>query len=218
MRRLVNTAITLTEILQADSLQKISRTNGENYLLSLVDFFITDLASFFNFARNMTPQQIAQTSGLVIELYPHFKAEDLAKCFKNIKILKYGKLYEGLDGSKILEFLNLYDLERQEEIIQFRIAENSKNKAEINPGEYSEKYINLLKEVEKYVKVDKKEPLPEAVKNNEFMKGIFLEYEKEFDKLHVEQKAKNGMGFVEYKNKKYNFTEYCNLRFNEENN
>src|ERR1017187_1799457 len=133
----------LSEILNAASLSQIRRVEGLSYLQDMIIFLIQDLCNFFNLNRSMSDIQIGQTAGLIIELYHHFKAEDIALCFKNIKILKYGKLYEGLDGSKILDFINTYDLERQNEIIKLKMEENKSHTA-LDFNDYPKAYVEAL--------------------------------------------------------------------------
>jgi len=204
--------ISIDLILKASSLSQISRLNGTEYTQGAIIYLITNLCEFFNFQRNMDGKQIAQTAGLIIELYPHFKAEDIALCFKNIKMIKYGKLYEGLDGSKILEFLNLYDIERQDEIINHRIKESEKHKGPLKPEEYSQEYVDLLKSISESTKPDS----PKVFSINEAnkkAKGIFQIYEDDF---YAEAKKGTDTRFINYKDKMRSLEEYCNLRFEED--
>lgn len=201
----------IEQVLKAASLNQIKSVEGIQYLEDMVVFLINDLCQFFNLSRQMTAIQIGQTAGLIIELYPHFKAEDIVRCFKNIKILKYGKLYEGLDGSKILEFINLYDLERQDEIINYRISESKKYK--INElGEYPKQYTEMLRTVTESIKPLSSQ-IPSINENTKKMKGIFLQYENDFFELIRKGEDKR---FVNYKNKMRTLDEYCNLRYEED--
>jgi len=80
----------------------------------------------------MNIDQVSETADLIIDLYPIFMPDDFVLCFKNIKTLKYGKMMEGIDGSKILEMIRQYDIERDESIIEIREKESQKYKQDLN--------------------------------------------------------------------------------------
>lgn len=156
----------------------------------------------------MDPAQITETADLIIEEYPSFKLEDFQLCFKKIKLSKYINLYEGLDGGKILKCIQMYSVEREEEIINFRINESNNHKKN-DLSQCSDDYMRLLKKtIETKKEPAKEKPIPEQKIN----KGPFLKFEKEFDELRKQQGHEM---FIEYKNAKYSFSEYLNFRFDE---
>ena len=53
----------------------------------------------------MTPFQIDQTADMILDEFPQFKIADLIYTFKQAKKGAFGKIYEGLDGMKILEWI-----------------------------------------------------------------------------------------------------------------
>ncbi len=188
-------------ILQAASLSQIKRVEGLQYLEDMVIFLLHDLCTFFNLNRQMSDIQIGQTAGLIIDLYPHFKAEDLALCFKNIKTLKYGKLYEGLDGSKILDFLNTYDLERQDEIIKLRIEEN-KNHTVLQLKDYPKEYVEALVKIGSEIK--KKIPEHNSIRSKDTLIR-YTQIKYEFNEIAKQQ---NRVDEIEYEGEIINFNQY----------
>ena len=70
----------------------------------------------------MTPAQLTETVGLAVKHYGHFKPEDFKLCHENVKLGKYGQLFDRIDGQVILGFYKAYDLER--DYIATEIASN----------------------------------------------------------------------------------------------
>lgn len=198
---LVGKQISLTQILKADSISKLVRTIGYESFSETIIFYIKDLIDFFNLSRNMNASQIGQTAGLIIEMYPHFKAEDIILCFKNIKMLKYGKLYEGLDGSKILEFLNMYDLERQDEIIKLRIEENKKYVV-LQVKDYPKEYVEALVKIGYEIKKENKQHISVGSKETLIR---YNELKFEFNEIAKQQ---NRTDEIEYCGEIINFNQY----------
>lgn len=60
----------------------------------------------------MSDVQIAVTADLIIEEYPYLKTDDLKLCFKNAKKLRYGEVYNRIDGSVVMRWLMEYNKER----------------------------------------------------------------------------------------------------------
>ena len=153
----------------------------------------------------MSDIQIGQTAGLIIELYHHFKAEDIALCFKNIKILKYGKLYEGLDGSKILDFINTYDLERQNEIIKLKMEENKSHLA-LNFNDYPKAYVEALVKIGAEIKQKSQSQSQEhlSIRSRETLIR-YKELKFDFDEIAKQQ---NKIYEIEYEGEIINFNQY----------
>ena len=151
----------------------------------------------------MSDIQIGQTAGLIIELYHHFKAEDIALCFKNIKILKYGKLYEGLDGSKILDFINTYDLERQNEIIKLKMEENKSHTA-LNFNDYPKAYVEALVKIGAEIKQKSQSQEHLSIRSRETLIR-YKELKFDFDEIAKQQ---NKIYEIEYEGEIINFNQY----------
>lgn len=68
---------------------------------ALLELMIIDLQSFVNVNRPMNEMQIRETARLLMQRYNYMKIEDCKLVFDRIKT-GHIKLYEGLDGQKIL--------------------------------------------------------------------------------------------------------------------
>lgn len=195
----------------AGIIRKIIAERGDVEVKAMLVKQIIELTEFFNFARTMNIDQVSQTADLVIELFPIFTPEDFILCFKNIKTLKYGKFYEGIDGSKILEMVRAYDLDRDEQLIQYRQKEANDYKAQgktLEPAIYQAAKGIIEKPI------TKSERITIVNEYDQIMQG----YMSEFDKLFTHQNPfARGIRFVNYAGKDMDIATYCNKRFEEDN-
>lgn len=76
---------------------------------------LNHVKSFFNVGKNMTDAQIGTTVQLLIARYPHFSFEDFRSCLLNA--MASAKLYDRLDGNIIIGWLDAYDKERDEALL-----------------------------------------------------------------------------------------------------
>lgn len=160
------------------------QTFGEEAILTSLVFLITDLVRFFNFNRTMTGVQIGQTAELMVEKYPHLTAEDFIICFKNIKMLKYGKLFEGIDGAKIIDCIDQYEIHTGAEIAQHykNIRDKKRREQEDDIKNWHPAVTDAIKSI-----VDKKriqEPTPQTIKKEKASaEQRVQQWMKQFDKL-----------------------------------
>lgn len=75
-----------------------------------LQMILSEVADFFNVGKNFSKTQIAMTTDLIIEHYPHFTLADFKYCFR--QNMASGKLFDRLDGNIICGWLNEYDVQR----------------------------------------------------------------------------------------------------------
>lgn len=92
----------------------ISRDEGVGFAIGRVVLLIGKLNDFVNASRKMTEDQILLTAELILEEYYYMKLHEIEFVFRNAMKGKYGKLYETLDGFKIMEWFLDYSAERAE--------------------------------------------------------------------------------------------------------
>ena len=93
----------------------------------------------------MSDVQVAITVDLILEEYPYMQTDDLKLCFKNAMKLKYGQIYNRIDGQIIMSWLKAYDVERAEKA---DIDSYNKHKEIISKEEnglYYDEYLAELK-------------------------------------------------------------------------
>jgi hypothetical protein len=130
------------------SLITIENKVGEAAVRAVVVLLLKEAIDFFNLTETMTDTQVATTCRFIIEEYPYFQLDDLKVCFANAMKGKYGKIYNRLDGSIVLEWLSKYDRDRCSlaDAISFQ-DHKSEREAEISDGAITYKeYREQLKE------------------------------------------------------------------------
>lgn len=90
----------------------ITKILGETKSRAAVVFLLADALEFFNATETMSDVQVAITVDLIMEEYPYFKMDDLKLCFKNAMKMKYGRIYNRIDGQVIMSWLREYNKER----------------------------------------------------------------------------------------------------------
>ena len=94
------------------SIGTIIKECGEIKARAAVVYLIADALEFFNASETMSDTQVVTTVDLIIEEYPYMKTDDIKLCFKNAMKMKYGKLYNRIDGSIIMSWFHEYNKER----------------------------------------------------------------------------------------------------------
>lgn len=87
------------------------RTDGEAKSRAVIGLALSDLLDFFNTGNTMTPAQMANLTGVIVEEYNYLKIDDFKLCFSNAKKGLYGQVYR-MDGNTILCFLEKYIQDR----------------------------------------------------------------------------------------------------------
>lgn len=99
-------------------------------LLKALSALITQLRQSLNVGKNLDTLQVYECASLLMEKYWYFRLEEFVYVFKQVKLGKYGKVYDRLDVQVISEWLHLYDiserlaeLERQRQLEQKTAAD-----------------------------------------------------------------------------------------------
>lgn len=144
------------------------RLNNPELALSLIRLHLMDLNDYLNLTRPLTPQQIDQTAELILIEYPTMKIADFIYTLKCAKLGRFGKIFEGLDGMKILSWIEQVMSERADAGEHASISEHGKTKQDITGmvGNNRSTGISELKELihkaqvmEKTGQIQRNEPL-----------------------------------------------------------
>lgn len=130
----------------------IKKSFGEDFIQAYIESWIVNLRMFFNVGRAMTDAQTFETAMMIVEEYPYLNIADINLIFKNAKLGKYGKLYDRLDGSIILEWFERYFNDRCNAASERSIAEAESYKGgSYDSPERVREFVNsLIKEEKKY--------------------------------------------------------------------
>jgi len=118
----------LAEDNQQKSLILLSKEN-HTLLIDEICLLIIDLQKFFDTKRSMDEEQIVEIAEMIVGEYRNLYVLDLAFCFKQGKLGKYGKVYDRLDGGIILDWVREWDNKRVNMIIDRRESEHRQHKS-----------------------------------------------------------------------------------------
>lgn len=93
-------------------LVKIGKECGEGQVMAALVVILNDLIDFFNVPNSMDQAQVIYTAGLIRDEYFYFTIEDFKVFSDNAKKRRYGKLFGGIDGSVVFDWLEQYAAER----------------------------------------------------------------------------------------------------------
>lgn len=105
----VNSAVAVLES-KTPVIGLLTKDNPEK-TSALIEMMIIDLQAFLNLNRLMNEFQIKETAKLIMQRYNYMKVADCKLIFDRIKTGQV-KLYEGLDGQKILQVFEMWSEER----------------------------------------------------------------------------------------------------------
>ena len=90
--------------------QTMALINKENpqQLRKEMALLILDLHAFFSVKNGMNKDMIEDTVELILSEYSNLTVYDLALCFREVKVGRYGKIYDRIDGGLIMEWLRKY--------------------------------------------------------------------------------------------------------------
>ena len=111
------------------SINRLSKINEED-TIDEICLIILDLTKWFNVKNNISETQLYSLASMIMNEYKHLNLLDLGICFKFAKLGKYGKVYDRLDGGLILEWLNRYDADKTEIIVNRRLQQNNEYKGD----------------------------------------------------------------------------------------
>lgn len=80
--------------------------------ITLIKLHILELSDYLNLTRGMSGSQIDTTAEMIMDEFPLIKIADMVFIFKQAKMGKFGAIYEGLDGAKILSWFRQVWCER----------------------------------------------------------------------------------------------------------
>jgi hypothetical protein len=116
-----------------DSKLQLSKLKRENP--SSAEFAIGFLIEELVFALNvpaLSEDQVAYITKTLINEFWWLKIEDFVLIFKNAKMARYGKIYNRIDIHTICEWVNQYLTDRDREVENLRIEENTEYKKHLN--------------------------------------------------------------------------------------
>lgn len=136
---------------QTPTLAKIKNEVSPTDVRALLSIAVCELCDFFNVGKNMNDKQIAMTVDLILEHYWYMHLEEIKFCFR--RAMRREKLYDRLDGSIIMGWLNEYDAERTEAAMRLS-AQASTQEENAVPAPDAVDFKTYLAELKERAKTD----------------------------------------------------------------
>lgn len=193
--------------------------------VAILTIFLSDIVSFLNLGKTMSPAQIKQTVDLLLTdpEAKNLKPEDYKVLFNNAKRGVYGKNYDRLDGQIVFEWVRAYTAERMALCEQINYADHTvKKKSDnlVHPEviEMYKKIVDEVKKIEVEVKPEprKEKPRPEKSDRDKLIQSLFMEFYKLWEKnpvsvsdrvekkfIKVDGQIMDEVEYVEFKLKSY---------------
>jgi len=123
----IEQSMTIDKAIAGSQIEKMAKVMGYANLVKALSGYIKIASEFFNRNQNMTEVQAIQTAGIIISEFPMLTVEDLVMAIKEAKSSKYGyeKVYSGVDGTVICQWLNYY-FDRKMDRVEAQYKEQKK--------------------------------------------------------------------------------------------
>ena len=232
--------LSVVDVLNATSIT-LGRTNtkyGNDIAIGIIKKELNDYILFVG--QDINESAKSQVCELILSNYPNYLPETIKLAFLRIKSGRYGKIYGVVNGSVIMDFFKLFDIELDEEIVQIKKLESDKNKKDYNfyissPASDDDRingaYKLMMDDLKKIGK--DKELIKSAThklnntqssqlsgENHKSSGGIIQEWIREFDELFkVTGDITKPVKYVEYNKFRVTLLEFLDLKqkeFNDE--
>jgi hypothetical protein len=105
----------------------------EDKASTIIDFMLVRLSAFFNLKRNLTTDQIFDISTMIVAEFSDMSLESIQHCLNSVMLGKppfAEKLYESIDGRKVMDWLRTY----RTYLIEAREAQHKEKVADAAEG------------------------------------------------------------------------------------
>ena len=81
---------------------------GDEVTIKILTVLIVDAVLFFNVGKTMNPEQVKDTSEMILDEFVEITPADLKLCFNKAKKGEYGHVFDRIDGQVILNWIRQY--------------------------------------------------------------------------------------------------------------
>lgn len=127
-----------------------ARNEDKEMADNLVQYMIAKMAKAFNIKHNISPDQIRDTLESLVLEYSHYKLSEVYYVLRQLKLGRYGKIFERLDESVVMTAFDKYDAEERFPLIEQRnYLAHDKATASEKGRAYSGFFEGLIKQNER---------------------------------------------------------------------
>lgn len=181
---------------------------------ALVKLF-EDFLNFLNLGKTMNGNQVVQTVELILEQYAHLNLLDFKLFFKKLKLGDYGKFYDRVDGSVVLDNLMHYSEDKLSQIRFNNDNSHAKNKKTDILTTFPKELVDQLKkfsdkkDLEKCFAVNEKK----EEKSKTQSEILIQRWTKQFDNIYSKYGVLKGIRYIKINGQLFTFEKFIERKF-----
>ena len=178
---------------------------------ALVKLF-EDFLNFVNLGKTMNANQVAQTVELILDQYAHLNLLDFKLFFKKLKLGDYGKFYDRVDGSVILDNLMHYSEDKLSQIRFNNDNSHARNKKQEKVTVFHPNVVEALKKAVGDREYTKSFDLGEDKQKTQ-SELLIQRWTKQFDSLYHKFGVLKGVRYLKINNQLFTFDKFIERKF-----
>ena len=202
------------------SIVRIAKQEGENKVNAFLTYVVADLIKSFNLGKTMDESQIEFLVETIRTDYYYLKLPELKLCFNNCKKGMYGTIYDRIDTSVVVSWIEMFLKERFNSIEKIRKTESDNHKRTLT--DFHPSVVDAMKSAVSDIKKNETKPLCENIKRKKTQQELFIQQcFRDFDELCKNRNddfASAGIRLVNIEGKEFNQDEYIIYRIEKQKN
>lgn len=178
---------------------------------ALVKLF-EDFLNFLNLGKTMNGNQVVQTVELILDKYAHLNLLDFKLFFKKLKLGDYGKFYDRVDGSVVLDNLMHYSEDKLSQIRFNNDNSHAKNKKQEKVTIFHPDVVEALKKAvgeKDYSKTF----IPAEEKPKTQSEILIQSWTKQFDNIYSKYGVFKGIRYIKINDQLFTFEKFIERKF-----
>jgi len=161
----------LEAITKGTQLSVIKKNIGRLQAIALISKMIIEFQNNLNIENKMTSDQIPFCAEEIINIYWGFKIEEIRLFFNRASIGRYGKIYNRFDCMILFEMLEIYDKERESELLKQHQIKKSV-KTTLNENKVPQIILDKIDELKKKSGFDYTDPEYLKIKSDIYKENL----------------------------------------------
>lgn len=192
------------------SIVRIAKQEGENKVTAFLTYVVADLIKSFNLGKTMDESQIEFLVETIRTDYYYLKLPELKLCFNNCKKGMYGTIYDRIDTSVVVSWIEMFLKERFNAIEKIRKQESDNHKRTLT--DFHPSVVDAMKNAVYDIKKVEKKSITKTIKREKTEQELLIQqWFKEFDNIYMQQQngfSDEAIRTIEIEGKKYNQNEF----------
>lgn len=179
---------------------------------ALVKLF-EDFLNFLNLGKTMNGNQVVQTVELILDQYAHLNLLDFKLFFKKLKLGDYGKFYDRVDGSVVLDNLMYYSEDKLSQIRFNNDNSHAKNKKQEKVTIFHPDVVEALKKAVGSAKVYDDGFIYREERPKTQSEILIQRWTKQFDNIYSKYGVFKGIRYLKINDQLFTFEKFIERKF-----